>query len=176
MSDWKDLDDFLDEEYLELPIQGRVYRIEDVDGETALRVRRLAKIGQEAAAARKAGRPVDESAVVLDDADEDLLYERVLGEAYEQMRADGVKNSRIKMAAQTAMVWIISDKDSARAFWEAGGDPEATGPAPNRASRRASAASARKTPSRASTKSTRASKSTAAARRSPGTTSSRSGR
>ena len=146
MGAWKDLDEFLDEEFLELPISGKVYRIYDVDGETAMRVRRLAKVAQEVKAAVDAGEQVDLDADELDDQEAEDLFERVLGDAYGEMLANGVREQRIKFALQTAMIWIIADEESAQRFWEAGGQGEAIAPAaPNRAARRASAAVERTT-------------------------------
>lgn len=162
MGGWRDLEEFLDEEFLDLPVGGKVYRIYDVDGDTALRVRRLAKLAQDAKEALDAGQEIDLSAAQLDDDEEEALYEQVLGEAYEELRADGVKNQRIKFVAQTAMIWIIADEDQAKRFWDAGGKGEAAAPlqGPNRHTRRASAATARTTQKPASGTATRASRST----------------
>ncbi|MFC4912592.1 DUF7426 family protein [Actinomadura gamaensis] len=168
---FKDLNEFLADAHLDLPINGTVYRVNDPDAETGLVVQRLMEIG----AAVHQGREVTEAE--LDDVEEGELYERVLGDAYAQMLADNVTWSRIKHAAVTAMIWISADLESAEKYWETAGEataPPATPAGPNRASRRASAAAARTTRSRASTTGTRASRSTTR-KPSPGRKSSASG-
>lgn len=62
--------------------------------------------------------------------------ERVLGSAYAAMVADEVDHIRLRIAAMTAWLWIVSGDDAAERFWTSGGRPEALGP--NRAARRAS--------------------------------------
>lgn len=163
---FKDLREFSQGRFIDLPIDGVTYRINDVDGETGLLVQRLMDA---AFAAMQDGdaAELDLDEELLDDASEISSYERVLGDAYQQMLEDGVGWSDIKTAAMTTMLWIYTDEDTASKFWEAGGDlskveGKAPAPAANRASRRASSAAARKTRSRASTSGTRASRSTTA--------------
>lgn len=163
---FKDLREFSAGRHIDLPIDGVTYRINDVDGETGLLIQRLMDA---AFAAMQDGdaAELDLDDELLDDASEISSYERVLGDAYQQMIDDGVGWTDIKTAAMTTMLWIYTDEDTACKFWEAGGDlskVEGKAPAPagaNRASRRASSAAARKTRSRASTSGTRASRSTA---------------
>lgn len=156
---FKDLREFSAGKFLDLPIDGKTYRVHDVDAETGLWVQGLMDAGIAAAE----GRDVD--AAALGDDDEQDVYGRVLGATLDELVEGGVGWSDIKHAGVTAMLWIAFDTDTAQAYWESGGVPgEAPAPTagPNRASRRASAASARKTRSRASTTPTKAPRSTSA--------------
>lgn len=170
---FKDLREFTDGRFIDLPIDGKTYRVHDVDAETGIWVQRVMELG----IAASQGQEVD--GAVLDDDDETEAYERVLGDTYEEMIADRVAWSDIKHCATTAMIWIAFDEDTAQKYWETGksaapGEAAAPAAGPNRASRRASSAAARKTRSRASTSGTRASRSTTP-KVSPGSPSSSSG-
>lgn len=129
------LDQFLDD-YLDLPVTGRdgevrVYRIEDPSAEDGIRIEKITTLAARLAAGGKA--PDTE---VLGDDEERDLYRMCLGEAYDRLLADGVKWSRFKFVALTAMFWVTTDKDTAREFWKTGQKP---GKAENRAARRAQA-------------------------------------
>lgn len=168
-----EVDEFLDD-VLELPIGGKTYVIEAVDGETGLWAQRIVETLQ---AARKAG---DVDAGKLSDGDERILVERMLGDTLNEMLADGVKWPRISHAGMTAFFWTTMDQETAEAYWKSGGNPEAARSAestPPRASRRASGGAASSMRSRASTSGTRAPKTSAArkTRGSAGRTSSASG-
>lgn len=168
---FKDLREFLDGRHLDLPIDGTVYRVCDVDAATGLWVQKVMDLGIAAAQ----GREVD--GVVLDDDEERDVYRRVLGDTYDQMTADGVGWADLKHAAVTAMIWIAFDEAAAEKYWESGsGEVPAPAPGPNRASRRASSAAARKTRSRASTSTTRVSRAATPTTPSRGQKSSGSGR
>lgn len=95
------------------------------------------------------------------------LAQAVLGQAYNEMVADGVSDAHIQFCASTAYVWILGGcgeqgEEMARRFWESGGrlgEPQAS---PNRAARRAAArtgatstAAARTTKKAASTSGTK---------------------
>jgi hypothetical protein len=161
---FKDLGDALDGAYLELPLKsrahpdGKLYRIDDVDAETGLYVEHVMGLGVALAAD---GEVTDEDIEVLNDDGEKDLFRRVMGAAYDEMIADGVRWSAIKHAAMTAIVWVLRDEETAEQYWSSGGGASAMGEAlaptgGNRASRRASQAMERKTRSRASTSGTRA--------------------
>ncbi|QCX77673.1 hypothetical protein C9F11_20190 [Streptomyces sp. YIM 121038] len=125
------LDELLDET-LVLPIKGRRYTIEAPSAETGLRVQTIVQ----AAAVAASGGQVDEEA--LGDAAEGDLYRDLLGDAYDQMLADGVKWPALKHAARTAIAWVVQDKAAAERVWLSGGDPSRL--APNRAERRSGGA------------------------------------
>ncbi|MBN1172128.1 MAG: hypothetical protein JXA67_08130 [Micromonosporaceae bacterium] len=138
-----DLDAFLagDEPGLELIIGGRVYTVPPPDAATGLWCQRvtvaaghLRAAATEAEASAAAAR-IDQIA----DLDGDLtLPERVLGPAHAAMVAGGVDHARLRIAAMTALLWIVSGDEAAEAYWTSGGRPEALRPADNRAERRAS--------------------------------------
>lgn len=165
---FKDLREFVDKASIDLPIDGTVYTVYDVDAETGLWAQTIVELG----IAAHNGQEVDGS--VLDDDAERGMFQRLLGATLDEMAANGVDWADIKRAGITALLWIAVDEATAVRYWESGDTPgEAEARTPNRASRRASAAVARKTPSRASTSGTRASKSQKAT---PGARSSSSGR
>jgi len=153
------LDDFL-EDHLELPVRGadgevRVYRIEDPSAEDGIRIERITSLAARLASGRKGP-----DTPVLDDDEERDLYRMCLGDAYDQMLADGVKWAMFKHVALTAMFWVVSDRETALEFWRTGQQP---GKAQNREARRAQqrrggsgSGGANTTPSPDSTSGTRA--------------------
>ncbi|MEV0553134.1 hypothetical protein AB0I27_06700 [Streptomyces sp. NPDC050597] len=129
------LSDYLDDS-LTLPVGGRTYRIEAPSAETGLRVQ---AVMQAAAVAAEGGQPDRE---VLDDAAELDLFRAVLGDAYDQLLADGVNWPTLKHVARTALAWIMYDREAAETLWSGGGKA----PAPvNRADRRARSGAANST-------------------------------
>ena len=158
---FKELDEFLDDS-LTLPIGGKAYEVPAVPGRDGLWAQKLLA---EVERAKDAGQA---DAGKLDDGDERLLYQRMLGPVFDEMLTDGVSWQRISHAAMTVFFWTTADRDTAEKYWTAGGDPERLGSAgsPNRASRRASAAAANTTRKRASTSGTKAAKTSA--RKKPG--------
>lgn len=159
---FKDLREVRTRARLELPIDGKVYTVYDVDADTGVWAQELAGL----ALAVEAEQDITSDDVeFLNDDDERDMVRRFLGDTYEEMRADGVGWSDIRHAAMTVWVWILQDEAAAEAYWNGGtgqGEAQARG---NRASRRASAAAARKTRSRASTSGTRGQPPRPAARR-----------
>ncbi|MEV3981773.1 hypothetical protein [Nonomuraea sp. NPDC049758] len=154
MAKFRDLDEFFDDS-LPLPIGGKTYRVPPPDADTGLLCQRLMTAGIAAAN----GKEVD--AAQLDDAGEVDLYQRVLGAAYDEMRADEVSWPRLKHAGVTAFLWIAGDEEAAAKFWDAG--PESEAP---------KAEAATSTPSRGSTSGTSRTRPTqATGKRSAGKTS-----
>lgn len=84
----------------------------------------------------------------LDDDDELALYRRILGPVHHELEADGYGFSTQRFFGQVAFFWIAAGEAVAEAFWNAGGDPKASGP---RATRRATARKAQPTGSTRST-------------------------
>ncbi len=166
---FKDLGEFADDPVLELPIDGRIYVVHGVDGETGLWAQRLLDMGM----AAMAGKEVDGSK--LDDDEERDVYARLLGGTFQELLDAGVTWERIKHVAYTALLWIASSMSTAEEFWATWGKQDAEGEEealePNRASRRASAAVARTTKSPARTSGTRASKTPVKRARPSGTSS-----
>lgn len=100
-----DLRQFFDPR-LSLPIGGRVYVVEPPTAEQGLRLHALLL-----------GDPV------LDDDAELAEIPRVLGSAYEQMRADGVRWDEIVHAGRTALLHYGQSPEVAERFWGGGPDP-----------------------------------------------------
>ncbi len=69
--------------------------------------------------------------------DDLTLAQRTLGAAYQAMMADGVSHPHIQYCGATAYAWIVGGEEAAERYWKSGGRPEAWGPVPNRADRRA---------------------------------------
>jgi hypothetical protein len=91
--------------------------------------------------------------------DTKTMAQRVLGDTYAQMVADGVDHFHIQFCGATAYAWIVGGEEAAERYWKSGGRAgEAPGPA-NRQERRAagrtSTASGNATRSRASTRTTK---------------------
>lgn len=152
----EDLSALADDPVLELPIDGRVYVVQGVDGETGVWATLLLELGQ----AALAGKEVDGSR--LDDDQERETYARLMGDTYQELLDAGVKWERIKHCAYTTLLWVTSGMKAAETFWvtwgkDAEGEAEAR---PNRATRRASEAAATTTRKRTPTSTTRATKAT----------------
>lgn len=138
---FKDLDEVF-RNVLPLPIGGKVYEIESPDAETGLFVQRMFAV-QAKAAAGKVVSDAQLSRLELDDDEETTLYERLLGDALDDMTADGVRWEQVKLAGTAALLWVQGvDMDTIERFWNAGGRPEAE--APNREAKRAAARSTRR--------------------------------
>ena len=137
---------------LSLPISGRVYVVPPVDAETGLRLQRLAEVAVQAAKAAESGEPLD--GIALDDLGEVDLYRDALGVVYEEMIADRVPWPALKIAGVTAWLDAAVGRETAEAYWHAGGDPERL--AGNRATRRAGVRSTRRPASASGTTRTRA--------------------
>ncbi|MBW5420266.1 hypothetical protein GKQ77_01605 [Streptomyces sp. BG9H] len=161
--DFKVLEEFQDDA-LTLPVrlpsgEVRDFRIPSPPAEDGLKVQTLM---EQTARMADSGTPMDSE--VLDDAQELDLYRTALGDAYDDLLSVGLRWSRFRHVAMTAVMWITAGLDAAEKYWEADGDPSRV--APNRAARRAaSSAAASKTPSRGSTSGTSTRKATARARK-----------
>ncbi|WP_420803659.1 DUF7426 family protein [Saccharothrix deserti] len=129
---FRDLSEVLDAG-LALPIWGKVYTVPPVDAETGLKLQRLAEVAAQVADAAENGGSLD--GIVLDDAAEVDLYRDALGAAYDEMVADRVPWPALKIAGVTAWLDAAMSRETAEAYWNAAGSPEAL--AGNRASRRA---------------------------------------
>lgn len=127
---FQDLDEFFDSS-LRLPIRGVEYVIESPDAETGLWAQRLLET---AVKAKRNGGELDETdaeKLVLSDADERSMYERLLGAAFDQMVADGVPWEYLKHAGVTALMWAAGNVEAAEKYWASGGQtPDPTRPVP----------------------------------------------
>jgi hypothetical protein len=116
----------LEDPVLRLPIKGKTYVVQSPNAATGLFVQSL----MSAAQMSRAGFAVDaaDTRLVLEDDDERNLYERVLGDTYDQLVADDVKWPHIQRAGQATLLWIHRDEEAAEAFWNGGTDPKAQDP------------------------------------------------
>jgi hypothetical protein len=122
------LDELFDDS-LELPIQGKTYKIPSPTGEDGMRIQRITTVAAQILAGGQS--PDTEH---LDDDEELDLFQMCLGPVYGELMANGVDWSWIRHAGLTAMFWITSGVDDAQAYWRAAGDPSRL--APNRETRR----------------------------------------
>jgi hypothetical protein len=104
-------------ETLDLPINGTVYSIPAVDGETGVR---LTARFTDAAEKTDAGEGDEE----VDDLSEIQLYKECLGPVYAQLLANKVPWPMIKAAALTALAWHVHGEATALVVWERGGFPK----------------------------------------------------
>jgi hypothetical protein len=126
---FQDLDALLDDT-LSLPIGDKVYIVPAPNAELGLWCQRMVAAGLMI----QAGQTPPESMpkLTLDDEDEEALYRRMLGDAFDALLADGVSWPKIQIVGQTALLWIGSGRPLAEEFWNSGGDPEAFPPARKR--------------------------------------------
>jgi hypothetical protein len=129
---------------LHLPVDGVVYDIPSPDHELGLWVTALVTTGMQVQQGididpkRKVPQLRFEGEEGDDNSDEGRLYARLLGPAYDELRANRVSWAKIKFVSETAMIWIAGGIDLAEAHWNGGGSPKETQQqlAPNRAARR----------------------------------------
>ncbi|WKU03756.1 hypothetical protein [Micromonospora sp. HUAS LYJ1] len=124
---------------LTLTVHGREYVVPLASAELGLWCRRLAEVTGEV---HRASSDAEMQAAVarierMPQLPGDLsLPERVLGDVYQQMVDDKIKDPYIQFCGQAAYIWIIGGEEAAERYWTSGGHPEAPGPA-NRQERRA---------------------------------------
>jgi hypothetical protein len=156
------LDELFDDS-LELPIQGKTYRIPSPTGEDGLKIQRITTVAATLLAGGEAPNTQH-----LDDDEELDLFQMCLGPVYDELLAARVDWSWIRHAGLTAMFWITSGVDDALTYWKAAGDPSRL--APNRETRRKQAkksgsAAASKTRKRGSTSGTSGRRATSPSRK-----------
>jgi hypothetical protein len=172
---FRDLDEFLVDRPIELPIRGKTYRFPgSVSARTGLLLQRM---GASADVARRSGQDgtaaaseVFDAELLDDDREKDLRRE-IMGDGEAEMARDGLTTAHTEHVFRTLIVWHMAGEEAALKAWERLGNVQA----PNRETRRqASKASGTSTRRRASTAGTTASKKRPQA--SAGRSSSRSGR
>jgi hypothetical protein len=137
------LNELLDED-LTVPLRstahpdGKDYVIPAPDAETGLWLQEQARIGAQIYEGLREATEGD-----LDDMEEKSFYRKIMGPAFDEMIADGVKWPSIKRAGSAIMAWALSDADDAEDVWSGKAKEEAKA---NRAERRAK----KKTKARAS--------------------------
>lgn len=116
---FRDLNEFFDSA-LELPVRGKLYRIESPDAATGLWCQRLFNV----AVAASSGQDVtedDAAKLKLDDDQERDLFQRLLGDTLDEMVSDGLKWSEIQHVGKTAFFWTALGAEQAEQFWNTGG-------------------------------------------------------
>ena len=126
---FQDLEEFFDPT-LRLPIRGKTYVIQSPDATTGLWCQRILEV----AAKVKDGKDVDDKTaqtLQLDDDEERTLYERLMGDTYQEMLEDNIPWEYLKHAGTTALLWAAGNVETAETFWRSGGaSPEAERPKP----------------------------------------------
>ncbi len=136
MPTFEAVDDYLDLEGITLPIAGKNYLIRPVDALTGLEVTRLMGLVVDATNGQDITDDPRVAAVLeANEAASESFEKRILGEALDEMLADGVPWPMVQLAFQTCMIWISQGVEQAARYWAAGGG--AMGKAPSRKTRRA---------------------------------------
>lgn len=144
---FEDLGDWAEIAGLKLPIAGKVYALPAVSAKLGLRIVAIMDLGTNLAH----GKFSDADREVLDDEQEQSLYQEILGPRYDEMLADGVPWEALKHAAMTVMIDVALDRERAEAYWaRLGKTTPAKKPAKKPADRKAPKATATRT-SKAST-------------------------
>ena len=127
---FRDLTEFLVVKPIVLPIAGKDYSF---PGEISARLwLQLQRLNAQAAAAM-AGEDYDPGAEIIDDETESEISKELLGDALQEMLADGRTSSQIRAVFQTLHAWHTQGEDIAEAVWNGQGEAVT----PNRAQRRA---------------------------------------
>lgn len=115
----RDLSAFFDDGALDYPgvpsrahPEGKTYRVPSPDAQTGLWLATLADIGRKAAVGGTLTK-LEEASLKLDDEQEQTLYQRVLGNAYDEMLADGVPWTVLKRIHDDAYMCFAMDQDLA---------------------------------------------------------------
>ncbi|WP_052372637.1 DUF7426 family protein [Amycolatopsis taiwanensis] len=143
----RDLGSFLDDDALEIPVDGKVYRIASPDAETGLFLAGLAQLGEKAVS----GQPItaeEFARLKLNDEQEGDFMRMVLGDTLDELVADGVKWTKIQRVNRYAFLFFSLGPEAADRALESG---VLTGEAmaPNRAQRRAASRAGAATTKRA---------------------------
>jgi len=144
---FRDLDEFLVSEPIVLPIRGKEYSFPgpgDVSADLWLRLQRLSNQMQRAQESARKGEAFDPDEEVVSDSDQEAMMDEMFGGTEQEMIDEGLSSAHIKAVFYTLIAWHLSGEDAALAVWNSQGES----PAPNRATRRASAKSIRSRGSR----------------------------
>lgn len=145
----RELPDFLDDGALKYPLKsskhpdGKTYVLVPADSERGLR---LASLGELAMMPSAELTKAQRERLNLDDDQEFDFYADILGDALEEMKADGVPFPKLKQVAQDAFAYWYLDPSVADAILASQGEAVAVA---NRKDRRAAA---KKAPAKAATK------------------------
>ncbi len=136
----RDLHDYFDDGALDYPgvpsrafPEGKSYRVPGPEAKTGLWLTAIADLGVKKASGKELSE-ADTASLTLDDSEEITWYRRILGPAYDEMIADGVKMSVLKRIGDDAYLCFSLSVDVADVVLRASGKASARA---NRATRRA---------------------------------------
>jgi hypothetical protein len=150
---FRDLDEFLLDRPIELPIRGKTYQFPgSIPARSGLLLQRIAAAAEKAQTEIVEGRisTLDLAAEVLSNEEETDLRGEIMGATELEMAKDGLSTAHTTHVFRTLITWHMAGPEAAEVAWERQGEAQA----PNRATRRASKASASSTRKRASTSGT----------------------
>ena len=132
----RDLGDFLADDALEVPVDGRVYRIASPDAKTGLWLAALDHLGERGAAGEQL--TLEEVAALrLDDDDEQDFIRRVLGATVDELAANGVSWMKVQRLSRYAFFYFAVGPEAADRMLTSGAlSGEAPAPRQNRAAHR----------------------------------------
>lgn len=159
----KDLSSFLDDDAIDVPVDGKTYRIESPDAKTGLLLSSMVNLGVKASSGGEIS-DADLASLDLDDDRERDFMRMVLGDTLDELVENGVSWVKIQRISRYAFLYFAVGEEAADEALKSGA-LSGEAPAPNRAARRAgSRGAATTTKRRASTAGTSSTK--APARRS----------
>ena len=100
-----------------LLINGTNYTVESPRGDIGLRYTRLSSAAARVASKKEVS-PELRAKLVLDDSDERMFIEHMLGDTLAAMVAGGVQWPIIQHAAATTLVWISYGVEAAVSYWQ----------------------------------------------------------
>lgn len=156
-SQFRDLDEFLVDEPIRLPIRGKTYEFPgSIPARTGLLLQRMGAMAEQARQAGAGPAGLAKAAMeaeVLDDQAEMDLRRELMGDTEAEMARDGLTTAHTAHVFRTLMVWHMAGEEAAMYAWERQGNSST----PNRETRRrASKASGTSSRSAASTAGTTA--------------------
>lgn len=140
---FRDLDEFLSVEPLELPIRGKTYSFPgEVSGRAWILLKKIQHEYSRAERAKALGKEYEPDLEVLSDQEEATLRDELFRGRDEEMAADGLTSAHLERTFMTLIAFYVAGREAAEAVWSGQGEA----PAPNREARR----KAKSTPSRGS--------------------------
>lgn len=124
---FKNIDAYLNDG-IRLPYAGKTYTVSPVDAETGLWVERIMALAADAQRAQQGGPDV----VISPDEAADLeppgggrrtVFEVILGDTLDELRADKVPHTVMKLINATVLIWISAGVEQAEEYWATGGRP-----------------------------------------------------
>jgi len=133
---YRDLGAFLADDALEVPVDGKVYRIASPDAKTGLWLTALANLGEREVAGERLT-PDEIAALRLDDGDEQDFIRKVLGRTVDELVADGVSWVKVQRISRYAFYYFAIGPEAADHLTASGAlSGEARAPRQSRAARR----------------------------------------